>query len=65
MYLTAHDHDYPVAYDCFITCLDTGVVLELVASGTLALQLTTGHGYSWSTFGADTSVSVARLRQTQ
>lgn len=48
-----------------LTCLDAGGVLELVASGTLALQLPVGHGYSWGTVWADTGVLVAGLWQTQ
>lgn len=50
---------------CQLTGLDTGVVLEVISSGTLALHLTVGHGYSGSAIWADTGVSVARLRQTQ
>lgn len=48
-----------------LTGLDAAVVLELVASGTLALQLPVGHGYNRGTVWADTGVSVAGLRQTQ
>lgn len=48
-----------------LTSLDACVVLELVADGTLALQLSVGHGYSRGTVWADTGVSVAGLRQTQ
>lgn len=39
--------------------------MELVAGGTLALQFSVGHSYSWGTVGADAGVSVAGLRQTQ
>lgn len=48
-----------------LTSLDAGVVLELVARGTLALQLSVGHGNGWGAVRADTGVSVAGLRQTQ
>lgn len=48
-----------------LTRFDTGVVLELVAGGTLTLQLSVGHGYSWGTVWANTGVSVAGLRQTK
>lgn len=48
-----------------LTRLDAGGVLELVASGTLALQLPVGHGYGWGTVRADTGVSEAGLWQTQ
>ncbi len=44
-----------------LTSLYAGVVLELVAGGTLALQLSTGHGYSRSAVGADAGVPVAGL----
>lgn len=39
--------------------------MELVAGGTLALQLSVGHGYSRGTVRADAGVPVAGLRQTQ
>lgn len=45
-----------------LTGLDAAVVLELVAGGTLALQLPIGHGYNRGTVWADTGVSVAGLR---
>lgn len=51
---------------CFhLTGLDAGVVLELVSGGTLALQLSIGHGYSRGAVWANTGVPVSRLRQTQ
>ena len=51
---------------CFcLTSFDAGVVLELIAGWTLALQLSVGRGYSRGTVWADTGVSVAGLRQTQ
>lgn len=39
--------------------------MKLVTCGTLALQLSVGHGYSWSAIWANTGVSVAGLGQTQ
>jgi len=39
--------------------------MELVARGTLALQLPIWHGHSGGTIWANTGVSVAGLRQTQ
>ena len=48
-----------------LTSLDTSVVLELVSGGTLALQLSVGHGYSRGAVWANAGVPVSRLRQTQ
>lgn len=48
-----------------LTGLDAGVVLELVAGGTLALQLSVGHGYGRGAIWTHTGVSVSGLRQTQ
>lgn len=48
-----------------LTGLDAGVVLELVARRTLALQLSVGHGYCGGAVRADTGVPVAGLRQAQ
>lgn len=45
-----------------VLTLDAGVVLELVAHGTLALQLSVGHGYGRGAVWADAGVSVAGLR---
>lgn len=65
----AEDKDSRLSRFCTVglrlTSLDAGGVVELVAGGTLALQLSIGHGNSRGTVRADAGVSVAGLRQTQ
>ena len=48
-----------------LTCLDAGAVVELVAGGTLALELSVGSGGGGRAVGADTGVAVPGLGQTQ
>lgn len=49
----------------FLTSLDASVVLELVAAGTLALEVTVGHSCDRGAIWAEAGVSLARLRQTE
>lgn len=49
----------------FLTSLDAGVVPELVAAGTLALQVSVGQGCGRGAVRADAGVPLVGLRQTQ
>lgn len=48
-----------------LTGLDAGFVLQLVATGALALQLAVGRGHGRGAVRADAGVSVTRLGQTE